>query len=183
MIKKPSISELLKLLDKPALLNWANKQGLLGVDISKERKKWMSDGTSLHKQIELYHNNKTPFENPTHQKIYDNFISDKEVLNTEKDLECDYFTGRYDMRLKWNDKIYLIDFKRKQKYLYFENKLQLVAYSMCEECDSFAVIGIPDFNVLPFELIDRNPYIEIIKSLSNIYRYKKEIELNSNLTM
>lgn len=44
-MKKPSVTMLIDLLAKPALIDWANKQGLLGVDIKDLRKKAKSSGT------------------------------------------------------------------------------------------------------------------------------------------
>ena len=79
-MKKPSVTELIKLLDKPALMYWANKQGLAGIDIKTERKKWLNDGTSMHSQVEEYVKNKTPFLNKDHQDNFDKFIFDKEIL-------------------------------------------------------------------------------------------------------
>ena len=51
---KPSVTELIGMLDKPGLLNWANKIGLDGIKLEDYRKKSMINGTSLHKQIEDY---------------------------------------------------------------------------------------------------------------------------------
>jgi len=62
-IKKPSVSQLLSLLDKPALLGWANKIGLEGKTLLDVRRQNMSAGTNLHKQVERWLLNKTPIEN------------------------------------------------------------------------------------------------------------------------
>ena len=51
-MKKPSVTQLLDLIAKPALISWANKQGLMGIDTSEKRKKILLNGTSLHSQIE-----------------------------------------------------------------------------------------------------------------------------------
>jgi len=59
-MKKPSVTELLRILDKPALLNWANKQGLLGIDISVKRKEWLSriiEGSIFLFSFQLISNN------------------------------------------------------------------------------------------------------------------------------
>lgn len=175
-MKKPSVSELLALLDKPALLNWANQQGLKGINIQKERSKWLKSGLSIHSQIEHYIKDRVPFLNIEDQERFLNFIKDKEIISFETKIETEWFQGRYDIKLKWNDKVYIMDFKSNQKAIYLENKLQLIAYSMAENCDSFAIVGVPNFNIVEVEIQDREPYIEIIKSLSNIYKYKKQIE-------
>ena len=104
------------------------------------------------------------------------FISDKEILSIETSIETDYFVGRYDMKIKWNGKIYIIDFKSNHKSIYLENRLQLVGYAMAESCDSFAIVSVPDFTILNFKIANRKPYEEILKSLSNIYNLKNQIE-------
>jgi len=179
-MKKPSITELIKLLDKPALLNWANKQGLEGIDISKEKKTWLSKGVSTHAEIAAFVKDGTPFTNEDTQKNFQKFICDKQVLGYEHDIETEYFVGRYDMKLKWDDEIVMVDFKKSDKgvmkKIYLEHKLQLVGYSMAEQCDKFAIVTTPDFSVIKFKIENRTPYEEIIKSLSNIYTQKQKIE-------
>lgn len=177
-MKKPSVSQLLSLLDKPALLYWANKQGLQGIDITKERKNWLRAGTSIHSQIEKFIKDKIPFLNELDQESFLKFIEDKEIIDFEKNIETEWFQGRYDLKVKWNDKIYLMDFKNNAKDVYFENKLQLIAYSMAEECDCFAIVNVPSFEIMEVNINDRTPYFEILKSLSNIYNCKKQIEIN-----
>ncbi len=175
-MKKPSISELIGLLDKPALLKWANKQGLAGIDISTKRKEWLNDGTGIHNQIEDYVRDGKPFLNPDTQANFVNFMSDKKVLCIEKKIETDYFTGRCDIKLEWKGRSYLVDWKKSAKGIYFENKLQLIAYSMAEPCDSFAIVCYPEFRMMNFSPLDRQPYIDIIKALSQVYKCKKMLE-------
>lgn len=172
-MKKPSVSELIALLDKPALLGWANRQGLAGVDISKMRPNWLGAGISIHEQIEKFIRNGEPFINSTDRELFKGFISDKEVLGLECKVEAELFTGRYDIKLKWKDKVYIMDFKKDKKKIYLEQKLQLVAYGMAEQCDAFAIVSVPTFTVMNIKIEDRKPYEEIIKSLSNIYTQKQ----------
>lgn len=176
-MKKPSVTELISLLDKPALLVWANQQGLLGVDISVKRNTWLNNGSSLHKQIENFCRHGSQFENPVIQSECIKFLSDKKIIGMEVNIETDWFQGRYDCKLIFNNKIYLCDFKTKKptSKIYLENKLQLVAYSMAENCDGLAVINIPSFTFNEVKIKDRVPYEEILKSLSSIYTNKKLI--------
>lgn len=175
MMKKPSITELLKLLDKPALLSWANKQGLAGIDISVKKQEWLNAGISIHSQIQEFVNHGTQFAHIGDQDRFKSFISGKQILGIEVGIETEWFIGRYDMKLKWGNKIYIVDFKRNHKSIYFENKLQLVAYGMAEQCDCYAIISVPEFSIMNFKLDNSEPYIEIIKSLSNIYKQKQII--------
>jgi len=172
-MKKPSVTELLKLLDKPALLGWANKQGLLGVDISEKRKVSLSQGNSIHNEIELHFKQNKPFENEEIGMCYSRFVSNKNILAVEKDIETEYFTGRIDSIIEYDNRKFIIDYKRSKGKVYLENKLQLVAYSMAEECDSFAIVVVPNFTFIEVQIKDRKPYEEILKSLSNIYNQKQ----------
>lgn len=175
-MKKPSMSELLAILNKPALLIWANKQGLLGNKIGVIRRDSMSDGSKMHEQIDRLVKSGECMDNEEHQKSFELFCSDKEIIECEVNIETEYFVGRYDCLLRHQGKKYLVDYKRKAKRVYLENKLQLVGYSMAVECDKFAIVGIPQFSFLPFEVEDRSPYVEIIKALSTIYKFKNQIE-------
>ena len=174
-MKKPSVTQLIQLLDKPALLNWANKQGLKGIDINEKRKEWKSYGSSLHNQIYDFIINGNKMIKESDQNNLNRFLKDIEIISVECKVENEYFTGVYDIMYKKNNKIYLADYKSNAKKIYFEHKLQIAAYSMCVEADSFALISIPDFTEMTFNLNDRDNYIEIIKSLSNIYKQKNII--------
>src|SRR5688572_4128160 len=121
-MNKPSVTQLISLLDKPALLNWANKQGLAGVDISKKRKDWLSAGTSIHAQIEEYLKDGKRFISDTDHEAFEVFMSGKKVVSFESCIETEWFTGRYDIEVDWGGRTYLMDFKKGARAIYFENK-------------------------------------------------------------
>jgi hypothetical protein len=172
---KPSVSKLLDLLNKPALLGWANKIGLEGIKLDEYRRDVMKKGTSIHNQIERFQRDKTPFINPVVQKRYIEFMKDKRILFFEEKIETEYFQGRLDIMFEWNGKFYICDFKSNHKKLYLENKLQLVAYRMAKSCDNLAIISVPDFTLIESNIEDFYSYEEILKSLSNIYKIKETI--------
>lgn len=169
---KPHLTQLLALLDKPALVNWANQQGLKGIDIKKKRNEWLNSGSSIHKQIEMFIRKGEPFISEVDQSYFKAFICDKEILGLECKVETNWFMGRYDIKVKWNGKTYIMDFKNNSKGVYFENKLQLIGYGMAEECDCFAVVSVPSFTTMNFKIDNREPYEKILKSLSDIYYQK-----------
>lgn len=172
---KPSVTELIGLLDKPALLKWANKIGLEGIALDSYRKKVMNQGTSLHKQIEDFILHNKPFIDNEYFIKFQEFMNDKQIISVETNVENDYFRGRYDIKLKYNGLIYICDFKSNHKAVYFENKLQLVSYKMADNCDEIAIISIPDFKFMAVEISDFEPYEQIIINLFNIYSLKKQI--------
>jgi hypothetical protein len=175
-MKKPSLTELLDLLNKPALLKWANKQGLQGIDISIDRTRRLQAGTSIHKQIENFNLHGTPFESPTTETNYRRFIYGKEILDMEHEIETEWFTGRIDMRYKDMGNTYIVDFKNNCKRVYLENLLQLIGYSIAKPCDRLAIISVPTFTVFHVNVKDRKPYEEILKALSIVYQNKKIVE-------
>lgn len=173
--RKPTVSNLISLLDKPALLKWANKIGLEGIHIDDYRKKSLAGGSFNHTQIERYVKDKTPFDNPEHQKCFDKYFCDKTILCCEQEIETEYFIGRYDIKIEYNGKKYICDFKSNQSGIYLENKLQLVAYRMGEPCDGVGVISVPSFTYIPVHIPNFEPYEEILKALSKIYTLKKQL--------
>jgi len=172
---KPSVTELIGMLDKPALMKWANKIGLEGIRLDEYRKKVMNSGTSLHKQIEDYFLHQKPFIDAEYFRKFQEFMKDKEIISIETKVETDYFNGRYDVKIKYNNLIYICDFKSNHKAVYFENKLQLVSYRMAEGCDKIAIISIPDFAFMQIDIEDFTPYEQIMINLSNIYTLKKQL--------
>lgn len=173
MQKKPSVTALLDLLNKPALLKWANNIGLQGISLEASRAKSKAQGFSLHKQIELFFKEGELLQDDGDQNALDKFLRGKKVISYENSIETDWFVGRYDLELQSKDETYLCDFKSSTG-VYLETILQLTAYRMARKVDKIAVISIPDFYFKPVEIKDFTPYEEILKSLSNIYRLKGE---------
>lgn len=175
-MNKPSVTQLIDLLNKPALISWANKQGLDGIDISESRKGKMKRGSNLHKEIENFCLHGECMTVESHQYGLIEFLKDKEILDIEKKIETEWFIGILDCALMYKGKKYIIDYKSKAKRVYFDNKLQLVAYSMAYECDNFAIVSVPNFQFFEVEIKNRMPYEKILKNLSEIYQLKKEYD-------
>src|SRR5258705_13839097 len=77
---KPYVTDLIKLLDKPALLNWANKIGLKGVALKDYRQKALSAGKDWHARVESKLRDKIPFENTEHDQACNSFLSSRKIL-------------------------------------------------------------------------------------------------------
>jgi ATP-dependent exoDNAse (exonuclease V) beta subunit len=110
-MKKPSVTQLLDLLAKPALIGWANKQGLAGIDIEISRKKTLEAGTSIHSQIENYCKGEGDFINDIDRTRFCYFKRDKKLLCVEKEIETEWFIGRYDVKFEHNGKHVIVDYK------------------------------------------------------------------------
>ena len=172
---KPSISDLLDLLNKPALISWANKIGLEGTKLKDFRKKSQGEGTSFHKQIEEFLRDWKPIEDVEFQKRVEAFFAGAEIIGLEKPFEHEFFNGRYDIKFSRNSETWICDFKTNKKKLYLENALQLVGYRMAEKCDRIGVISIPEMKLIEIpKEVNLEPYEQILIHLSHIYQLKKQ---------
>jgi hypothetical protein len=175
-MRKPSVSDLLNLLDKPALLGWANRIGLEGESLIDARRKSMSKGTSLHREIEHWLTRETPIKDDDFFINVKSFFSDKEILAVEKPIVHDRFTGRLDVKYKDKDGfVFVCDFKSNQSRLYRENLLQLTAYRMAENCDRVAIISIPSMKILDPWINNFKPYEKTVLILADLYQALSEI--------
>lgn len=173
---KPSVTQLLDLLAKPALIEWANKLGLQGIDVREKRRKSLASGTSMHEQIEKVCNGTGDFEREIDRQSFDAFMCGKQIISTEKEIETEWFVGRYDAKLTSDGLEYIVDYKRGFKgRVYLEHKLQLIAYTMAEPA-LIALVPIPQFHLIPIEIADRRPYEQMLKTLAQLWRLKKEID-------
>jgi len=176
-MKKPSVTQLLDLLAKPALIGWANKLGLQGIDIKEKRKASLAKGSSLHDQIERFCLGTGDFEDANNRDRFVEMMLGKNVFLVEQEIETEWFCGRYDAMLcDESGECWVVDYKSGFKgKVYLENKLQLVAYTMA--CPAhMALISIPQFQFVPVCIPDRKPYEQMLMRLSEIYYLKKEIE-------
>lgn len=174
---KPSVTEIIGQLDKPALMHWANRIGLEGKSLAEARKQSTTQGTSLHKQLERWLLSGEPMEDSDFQIRARRFFAGKHVISCEKAISHEKFIGRFDIKYETEDgAIWICDFKSNQSRIYRENKLQLAAYRMAEGCDRVAVISIPDMALLEVRIDDFSPYEEMILHLVEIYRLNKVME-------
>jgi len=171
----PTVTKLLNLLDKPPLMKWANKIGLQGITLDEQYKKSKAKGNSYHNQVEAMIKLNEGIEDPFMRENFHLFFNDSEILESEKDVSCEYWKGRYDVKFKRNGLTYLCDFKTNAKRVYLENKLQLVAYSEIDKVDEIGIISLPDFKYFPVKIKDRKPYTGILRALSHIFQCKQLI--------
>jgi hypothetical protein len=170
---KPTVTQLLSLLNKPALMNWANKLGLEGINLKDYQAKSKANGINLHKQIEAFEMLNIPFEQVDVQDKYINFMENKYIINMEQNIETAYFSGRYDAKMLIDGDDYIVDFKSSSA-IYLENKLQLTAYKMANVDCNIAIIEIPGFILKPIN-IDFSKYSKILQCLSQIWHLKNEL--------
>lgn len=170
---KPSVTKLIELLDKPALVKWANKIGLEGIRIDDYRSKYKDSGSSKHEHVEQYLKYKILPEDEGFKNQIIKFFSDKEVISIEESFECEKYVGRFDIKLRWKGFVFICDFKSNSS-VYFETKLQLAAYKKACSCDHVAVIHLDGFILRPVDIY--NEHYRIIDSLADIFEYKSRLE-------
>lgn len=147
--------------------------GFMGIDVGVYKESARERGSSRHKQIEDFAAGVLCEDEEMNSKM-SKFFSDKKIIDTEVSFETEYFTGRYDIKLIWNDLIFICDYKS-SKRIYFETRLQLAAYRMAFPCDGSAVIHFPDLLINPVSL-DMNKYSDFLIKLSELYALKLQIE-------
>jgi len=170
---KPSVTKLIDMLDKPALLKWANKIGLEGIKLDDYRSKSKESGSNIHEYIESYLKFGILGDDENLNERITKFFSDKKVISVEESIETEYFVGRFDVKLEWKGFTFICDFKSNSK-VYFETKLQLAAYKMASECDHVAVIHLPDLLIQPVDL--RYDHYEFVKTLSKLFELKYKLD-------
>jgi len=174
-MNKPTVTELLDILNKPALMKWANKIGLQGISLDDYRAKSKKAGTSLHKQIEDYLLHGKDFEDSAIQSNFQKFQSDKVFKEVECNIETEYFRGRLDAKIIYKDELYLCDFKSNDS-IYLEQKLQLTAYRMSDRMCKLAIVKIPEFIFKPVIINDFKPYEDLLIELAKIYTLLKQVK-------
>lgn len=172
-MRKPTVTELIDLLNKPALMKWANKIGLEGIRLDDYKKKSGDDGDDIHKKIEndLKHN--IPFDNEKFQAFKSRYV----FIEAEPVIECDHYRGRADVILERDGLKYLFDFKNSNS-IYFEQKLQLIAYKRILKVDRIGIVNTTYFteNIISVTEEQEKQYVKILSALVVIYNAKQVIE-------
>lgn len=196
-ITVPSVTTVLSLLNKPALVKWANNLGLQGIDSTKYKDKLAEVGTLAHKLIlDYFRKVKTDtsqYSKDTIEKAENSFLSFLEWTK-EKKIEPiliekymvseNYgFGGTFDFYGTVDKVYYLIDYKSGSG-IYEDMIYQLSAYrELLEEhkywVDKVMILRIPrteDEQKETKEKADTKKEWQIFLHLLGIYYLKKEIK-------
>jgi hypothetical protein len=175
-MKKPSVSELIDILNKPKLMHWANQLGLEGKSLRDVRINNTTSGTNKHSEIVNYIKKGIKMSNIESQNNLDIFLKDCNVIDLEKKFENDLFQGRVDIIFKKQNSIYIGDFKRTYKKPYLEHYIQLMCYKINFKCDKICIIKSDSFEINELSLFNNeNLYIDLIHNLINIYNIKQQL--------
>lgn len=167
-----AVTKLIDLLDKPALVGWANKLGLKGIDLKDYYKNTQKEGNNNHNEIELFLKESKRFKGC---ELLEHTLKDFEVIGVEENCNNNFIVGRIDLILKHkkNNLIYVCDFKR-NKSIYLKTKLQLSCYKHIIEADKIAYINTDNFQLIEIN-IDTLKYYEIVKRLYQVHIILKQL--------
>lgn len=129
----PRVTDILsKTIHVDALMTWANRLGFRKLVYEEELNKAANIGSTAHSAIEEFLRNRILTDNVCFKgfKKWFDMISSKcvvEIVGIEDQLVCQYFGGTYDLLIRINGKVYLVDFKT-SNYVGYKYFLQLSAY-------------------------------------------------------
>ena len=169
-----AVTKIIDLLDKPALVGWANKLGLKGLSLKEYYSQVTTDGNEKHYEIENYFKHGIEFKGC---ELLAEKLKDYEVIGVEETITNEFLIGRIDLVLKKDGLIYVCDFKR-NKSIYLKTKLQLSTYKEMLNADKICFINSENFELVEIN-IDTLKYYTIVKRLYQIH--KLLFELNERL--
>ena len=194
----PGSTTITGLLNKPALVKWANQLGLQGIDSSKYVDKAANIGTLIHYMVECHITQKepdlndfTPFEIEVAKVGFNKYLDWEkkhkiEPIFNEKGYSSDKYRygGTCDFYCKLDGKYTLVDFKS-CKGIYDEQFVQVSSYANLLKENGYKVqqililrIGRDDTEGFEEKYIvpkQERLYFNVFKNLLNIYYLKKEI--------
>lgn len=175
-MKKPSVSSICDILNKPALIGWANKLGLAGQSVNGFSRAKMDAGTKKHSEVGDFLINGVCLEDDFRQDRLSLLFGDAQIISIEEAFEAEKYKGRTDIRFIKNGINYIGDFKSKFRKPYLEHYLQLICYKMHFGCDRICIIDIRDFQIHELSLEHEKEYEEMILNLVNIYNLQQKIQ-------
>jgi len=158
-----SVTKLISLLDKPFLPKWANNLGLNGISLDSYMKDKSRLGDNKHEEVQNYLLYDKEFEGFEKVKyIKDTF----EIIGCEVNVDNGFINGRIDLVLKFEDKLYIVDFKSNNK-IYLSTKLQLATYQKIINAEKIFYMNFEDYKMKELN-IDVEKYYEIVKRLYQV---------------
>lgn len=185
-IEVPSVTTILKILNKPALISWANSLGFKRINVKNYLNEVAEIGTALHffAQCEIMglepiygFNRNTMIKVAPLMELFLEWKSKNilEPIFMEKSLSSNTFGGTFDFYGTVNGKLTVLDFKT-SKSIYMSMFIQLSGYillleSLGHKVDQAVVLSISQKGVQE-KIISRdelNDYITLFKTLVYLY--------------
>lgn len=194
----PGSTTVCGVLNKPALVIWANRLGLEGIDSTKYTDKAANIGTLIHEMVEKHitggevdYSDYTEFEKKMAVNGYNKYLEWEKghkiepIFNEKKFVsEKHRYGGTLDFYCKLDGKYTLIDFKS-GKGIYNEHFLQVSSYANLllenkHKVEQILILNIGRNEEEPFkhETIGRkiiSKYFKMFKDCLRVYYDKKEL--------
>ncbi len=196
-VRVPGVTTVLGILNKPALVKWANNLGLQGIDSSKYRDSMADIGTLAHKMIlDYFHKGETDTTDYSESQIdlAENCLlsfwewekqHDIKVITAESQLVSSHYGygGTIDCYCTLDGVPTLLDFKT-GKAIYPEMFYQLAAYKVLlaenvGAVESCRILRIGRDDNEGFEervVADTTKHFKLFKHCLEIYNLQKEIK-------
>jgi len=145
----PRVTEIIqKMIHEDAIVQWSNSLGFKHISYTKALNEAAVFGTKTHSTIENYlKEDKLPTQTFF---AFESFLqwwndiskgNEIEVVGQEEKLVCQFFGGTYDLLLKINGVMYLVDFKT-SNHVTYKYYIQLAAYNYMLKQKGIQVGGV-----------------------------------------
>lgn len=191
-IEVPSVTTILKILNKPSLCKWANYLGFKRENVDRVLEDSANKGTEVHFMLNALLFRKEYLyiqqENVSQDYLYnvlDNFMAwipnhRVKPIFGEKPMTCDMFGGTIDLYCELDGKLTILDFKTSKNF-YSSMFLQLAAYTYMMEMSDLKVeqvcILLINDKICKHRIIKReeldlyiNTFLQLSDLFHNIYK-------------
>lgn len=186
-VEVPSVTTIIKLLNKPFIAKWANSLGWKRQSYDKVLEESANKGTFVHETLHEYlfkEGKKFDLSNPEVLNfLYENLNTFKEFEKDydikpiwgEKSFSLDKFGGTVDLYCELNNKYTILDFKTSKRF-YSSHFIQLGAYIQLLEANDYKVEQVAilrikegDYDIKIINREDMNDYIELFNRLVEVF--------------
>ena len=186
-VEVPSVTTIIKLLNKPFIAKWANSLGWKRQSYDKVLEESANKGTFVHETLHEYlfkEGKKFDLSNPEVLNfLYENLNTFKEFEKEydikpiwgEKSFSLDKFGGTVDLYCELDNKYTILDFKTSKRF-YSSHFIQLGAYIQLLEANDYKVEQVAilrikegDYDIKIINREDMNDYIELFNKLVEVF--------------
>lgn len=186
-VEVPSVTTIIKLLNKPFIAKWANSLGWKRQSYDKVLEESANKGTFVHETLHEYlfkEGKKFDLSNPEVLNfLYENLNTFKEFEKDynikpiwgEKSFSLDKFGGTVDLYCELDNKYTILDFKTSKRF-YSSHFIQLGAYIQLLEANDYKVEQVAilriregDYDIKIINREDMNEYIELFNRLVEVF--------------
>jgi ATP-dependent exoDNAse (exonuclease V) beta subunit len=186
-VEVPSVTTIIKLLNKPFIAKWANSLGWKRQSYDKVLEESANKGTFVHETLHEYlfkEGKKFDLSNPEVLNfLYENLNTFKEFEKEydikpiwgEKSFSLDKFGGTVDLYCELDNKYTILDFKTSKRF-YSSHFIQLGAYIQLLEANDYKVEQVAilriregDYDIKIINREDMNDYIELFNRLVEVF--------------